>query len=332
MSSRIADEREQRRGLILGLTLAEVLLLLLFLLLLALAAEIQRLKEKAETAQNDLELLRPLQETMLSNGVTDAMSVRTLAERFRRVESLEREVAERKEESEASRSQSELLKAVGLDKEIKLRSVIDTLRSASKIDPNDPPALLKRGLEVLQEVGPNIQSDDLKRLSDMLTEGDKRIAEVEADRDKIRRERDNLMRGGNGLTYPSCWTTPAGQTEYIFDVTFTDSGLIVHDATQKRTGDKAWSFVGAFDRAKTINENVFISATKSLFEWSKEQNCRFYAIIRDQTGATNKMRYKRLQQMVQGNFYPLYLSSQRRTLERTNASSGSATIEALPAQ
>jgi Tfp pilus assembly protein PilV len=50
MSLRIADEREQRRGLVLGLTLAEVLLLLLFLLLLALAAKLQQLRYKVEEA------------------------------------------------------------------------------------------------------------------------------------------------------------------------------------------------------------------------------------------------------------------------------------------
>lgn len=35
-----SDEREHRRGLVLGLTMAEVLLLLLFLLLLALAGRL----------------------------------------------------------------------------------------------------------------------------------------------------------------------------------------------------------------------------------------------------------------------------------------------------
>jgi hypothetical protein len=95
---------------------------------------------------------------------------------------------------------------------------------------------------------------------------------------------------------------------------------------------------GGVDREMTINEGVFISATRRLFEWSKEQNCRFYTIIRDQAGATNKVRYKRLQQIVQSNFYPLYLSPQRRPAERTTPPSeatnerNSATSDALPAQ
>jgi hypothetical protein len=37
MTTRVVDEREHRRGLVLGLTLAEVLLLLLFLVMLALS-------------------------------------------------------------------------------------------------------------------------------------------------------------------------------------------------------------------------------------------------------------------------------------------------------
>jgi hypothetical protein len=43
------------------------------------------------------------------------------------------------------------------------------------------------------------------------------------------------MRGpGNGLTYPSCWTTATGQTEYIFDVTLADAGVLVRNATPAR--------------------------------------------------------------------------------------------------
>src|SRR3954464_3765876 len=58
MVPRIVDEREHRRGLILGLTLAEVLLLLLFLLMLALAIPLKSRIETARKTQVDLEALR----------------------------------------------------------------------------------------------------------------------------------------------------------------------------------------------------------------------------------------------------------------------------------
>ena len=43
MARYLVDEREHRRGLVLGLTLAEVLILLLFLLLLTLGARLVKL-------------------------------------------------------------------------------------------------------------------------------------------------------------------------------------------------------------------------------------------------------------------------------------------------
>ena len=51
MSQRILDEREHRRGLVLGLTLAEILILLLFLLLLALGVRLNKLEEEKKIAE-----------------------------------------------------------------------------------------------------------------------------------------------------------------------------------------------------------------------------------------------------------------------------------------
>ena len=74
---------------------------------------------------------------------------------------------------------------------------------------------------------------------------------------------------------------------------------------------KPGPLVGPFAREMMISEGVFIGATKKLFEWSKSQNCQFYAIVRDATGPS-KARHKRLQEMVQGNFYPFYPWPRRR--------------------
>ena len=55
MSQRIADELEHRRGLVLGLTLAEVLLLLLFVLLLALSGRIVKQQRDAAAERQSAE-------------------------------------------------------------------------------------------------------------------------------------------------------------------------------------------------------------------------------------------------------------------------------------
>lgn len=322
--ARAADEREQRRGIILGLTLAEVLLLLLFLLLLVLSSQVQTWRDRYEVLGQTLEGLKPLQEALVAGGAIDVNNLQELVARFQSLQNSEKEIAKLKAENANLTKQSELVKSLGGVSDDKLRDVANAVKRASEIDPNDPPAVLKRALDVIDRLGTSTRPDQVKPLSEMAAgiELEQRLAGLEADREKIRRERDNLMRGpGNGLTYPSCWTTATGQTEFIFDVTLADTGVQVRNATPARANDTAWSLVGSFARDTMINENVFIGATKKLFEWSKGQNCRFYTIVRDATGSS-KARYKHLQQMVQGNFYPLYLTPQRRTADRGASPSG----------
>jgi hypothetical protein len=327
MASRVAEEREQRRGLILGLTLAEIMLLLLFILLLVLGSEISTWRDRYEQLGETLVELKPLQEALMAGGVVDVDNVQELISRFRSLRNTEQEIAKLKAENAALSTQSELFNSMGLSSDDKRRAFATTVKRAAEVDPNDPPAVLKRALDVIDRLGVSTQPDQVEPLSEMVTgpESEKKLAALEADLDQARRERNNLMRGpGNGLTYPSCWTNAAGQTEYIFDVTLADAGVHVKDASPGRANDKAWTLVGSFARDTMVNEKVFIQATRKLFEWSKNQNCRFYAIVRDGTGPS-KARYKHLQEMVQGNFYPFYPSPQHRGPERLvppNSSSG----------
>jgi hypothetical protein len=298
--------------------LAEILLLLLFLLLLVLSSQIRTWRDRYEQLGQTLEELKPLQEALMVGGAIDINNVQELVSRFQNLQVAERELSKLKAENADLAKQSELFKSLGLASDDKLRNVESVVKRASQIDPNDPPAVLKRALDVIDRLGVSTRPDQVKLLSEMTAgpELERKLADIETDREKIRRERDNLMRGpGNGLTYPSCWTNAAGQTEYIFDVTFTDTGLHVRHASPVRAGDKAWDLVGPFARETMIDEKIFIGATKKLFEWSKSQNCRFYTIVRDATG-NNKARYKHLQEMVQSNFYPFYPSPQRRVRDR----------------
>lgn len=309
MPSRIADEREQRRGLILGLTLAEVLLLLLFLLLLTLAAQLQQWQARAAEASAGLEQIKPLQEALLAAGAIDITSVQHLVSRFQHLQQVEGELAALRDQNGSLAQQSELLKSAGIDTAERLRSLTEALQRASQINPNDPPAFLKRALEVMDRLGPNTTPDQVKPLSQMVAQSDtgQKLAAAEAEREKLRLDVLNLMRkSGNGLTYPSCWKTSTGQTEYIFDITFGDSGIQVKDATPGRAHDEAWQLVGPLSRNSEISEQSFVTATKKLASWAIGQNCKFYTINRDATGASNKTRYKFLQRTIEQNFYPYY--------------------------
>ena len=183
------------------------------------------------------------------------------------------------------------------------------MQRAAEIDPNDPPALLKRALEVLNRLGPATQPDQVRPLSQMASEAElnQKVASLETNNDRLRRERDNLMISGKGLSFPSCWINSAGQTEFLFDVTFMDAGVRVNDATTSRAQDSAWAMVGSFARGSEITERTFLVATSKLATWSREQKCRFYTRNHDATGVTNKDRYKYLQRQVEQNFYLSFL-------------------------
>jgi hypothetical protein len=312
MTRRVSDEREHRRGLVLGLTLAEVLLLLMFLLLLALGSQVEHYKLESETSRHDLEIvtaamdsLKPLQEA-LAKGDSGISSVNELIQRLVRVQKLESNLAQLKEDNASLATQAAVIKTLGPDPTKKLQEVAVALDRASQLDPNNPPALMKRALEVIARLGTSTQPEQVKPLSEMMADATlkQRNELLEADREKIKLERDNLMHSGNGLTYPSCWVAQNGQTEYIFDVTTKDGGLIVKDvAPGSRSGDPAIKYIDALQKGVLISERTFNDATNRLFAYSKQQNCRFYAILRDDTGRESKERYKQLRAIVENHFY-----------------------------
>lgn len=314
MAQRISDEREHRRGLVLGLTLAEVLLLLLFLLLLALGSQMEFWRNKAESAEHaNIRLsaaianLQSIQLALAANG-SDVRTADELVQRLARVQQLESSIAELSAENSALKSQARLVTSLGANAQEKLKDIAGVIERATQIDPEDPPALLKRALEVLNRLGSSTVPEQVKPLSDMVVEASLKdnYAALKIDIEKARSERDNLMRGGNGLTYPSCWIDKTNnQTEYIFDVTTKDAGLIVKIiAPASRANDPAWKLVDPFDKDTLINEKVFDVATAKLFEYSKQHDCRFYARLRDGTAPESKERYIQLRTLVESHFYP----------------------------
>jgi hypothetical protein len=314
MRRSIVDEREHRRGLVLGLTLAEILLLLLFLVLLALAGRVFQLKKNAEKQEKQLgeihRTLGPIMEKFNQTGEVDLAAIRKLTERLSRIADLERGNEALRAENSDIKSKLAALQKLGPKGEKILSEIAPLLERVSRIRPNDPPAALSRAVDLLENAPASIKPEDLKSLSDLgdvtgkLKDLQDRVVVTESERDRFRRERDNLMRSkGGGLQYPSCWTNDKGETEYIFDITFRDGGLLVRDHAQEtRKSDPAWTFVNDFRRDVEINESVFVSATSRLFQWSKENECRFVVIVRDQTGE-NKSRFKTLMSSVERHFY-----------------------------
>jgi hypothetical protein len=146
-----SDEREHRRGLVLGLTMAEVLLLLLFLLLLALAARLMTQAKDLAKANETVQVLRPLIEAVKGGDQIRGETIQALAQDLASVPQLKRD--------------NETLKVALADTTRRLDAYRQVEARARELNPNDPPAALRSGLELLAKHGElSVRAEALSRL------------------------------------------------------------------------------------------------------------------------------------------------------------------------
>ncbi len=154
MDKRIASsEGDHRRGLVLGLTMAEVLILLLFILLLASAnalggkeRDIARLEREAQEARAAVDAVMPVIQAAARGSPEGQAAVRSVLQRL-----VETEAARR--EAEALRGERTAL-ASELEQVRKEQRAWEALREeARRTDPYAPPAVTLRA--ALRQVAPN---------------------------------------------------------------------------------------------------------------------------------------------------------------------------------
>lgn len=131
----VANDLEHRRGLVLGLTLAEVLLLLLFLLLLALGSQIAGLQDLTDKASAERDALVKVFATSGGDSSAEKKLDAAIAANI-----------ESEKQIKALRSENAKLEAHLKENPIVSDRIKNILSEASKINPNDPPAVLERGI------------------------------------------------------------------------------------------------------------------------------------------------------------------------------------------
>lgn len=226
------DPREYRRGMVLGLTLAETMLLLLFLLMMAAAALLWRASEEARGARHDRDAaaarvadaegrvraieaeLRPYLERLRSHGV-DATSIPELVDRLERARAVEserdalREALARAEEAartaraERQRAEREPGPHRNGSREWQQAALSETLAEARRLDPSRPPDQVLSGLvgvlarqpEAGQPGATDALSDRLVRAGQAearAAEADRRLAAAEQQLAALQAEVDRL--------------------------------------------------------------------------------------------------------------------------------------------
>jgi hypothetical protein len=271
-----------RRGLVLGLTMAEVGILVIFvlLLLLALAAfDRQRYAAAVAVSPERLVQLEAAEEALRAiNDAVGAMPADTPEE----IQELVRAVTETARSPEGQAS---------------LRAVRDALEE------------LERTEEEIRRIAERIGGEGGRSMAETVAQQSRDLAIKEG---QLRYAEQRLRALSRGADARPCWVQPDGRIVFLYDVILTSDGIRMRlrddVAASARLADVAAraGFVPAsIDPSRTLSEEEFRARTRALYDYGRraENQCRFHVYVWDGTGPAEKERYKDLLRTVEGHFY-----------------------------
>jgi flagellar motor protein MotB len=167
MATRVVDEREHRRGLVLGLTLAEVLLLLLFLVMLALSIPLMTHDEAGKPPESPITLRDEVERLRrMVDQLTGGRPPSEVQQKLKTLADLEKELAGSKLTIAQLKDQVSVLKS-HLGSSSDLEALKTLLQEATRINPDDPPTSLRQASALLKAIN-SLKPTDANRLSPTL--------------------------------------------------------------------------------------------------------------------------------------------------------------------
>lgn len=262
-----------RRGLVLGLTLAEIGTLIIFVLLLLIGFEqlrLQKFEDKVAVPHQEWERVENerarLSEIMKAAGMPENAA----SEDFTR---LVRDLA---------------AVSAGNDFSEALRTVQDEVKS------------LRAAQKQLASMLADLDVERPEEVAEQLSAQAQTIADLESQKSKL------VEQLGNGLVYPSCWYDEQGEIQYVYRVDLASEGMRIMDVEHpSRKDDRARLPFPPASPKEYLSPAQFLAATSPLFEWSVANECRFVVIVHDTTAPNEKPLYKSLMQTLERNFYKL---------------------------
>tara|TARA_R110000787_G_scaffold282559_1_gene394493 strand:+ start:8658 stop:9521 length:864 start_codon:yes stop_codon:yes gene_type:complete len=272
-----------RKGVVLGLTMAEIVLLLTFLILLALASLLLE-KEKALEAANQLI------EKVIPNGNPREFRelVRDYQQTITQLDKAETELTEKTDELEEAKKE--------LESSEWLRELQDDLKISDK---NEFRELAKDAAELRQEVGDEPTFKQIQLENKRLAENNQQLSQ------KVQKL------GGSGEPL-QCWYNPeTKKSEYIFDVALRDDGFVIRDnALPHRAEEQSHLPIGKQLFNQPLSPSQFQSQLRPLYRWSLSNECRFTVRAFDEVKGSKSVYKKRLQEL-EGYFYKLNVDNER---------------------
>jgi hypothetical protein len=317
----IGRERAQyQRGLVLGFTVAESMLLILFALLLALGAIlVKKDNQLVQVRQQMVALEEKFREAITKAEVLSAMVEKQPTDEFIRelVRAREAEAEVAREKEDLQRREHQLEEQSGLAKAVqnspdKAKAIRDLAALGAHVK-DEVAKSSKRGEDPYDVIPTAVAAADAARRAgytpdearDAFRNAAKAARDAATYRGQITKLRTDLVKAGKGGDFPPCWITESGQIEFLFDVALLSDGrLKVRDITPpNRVLDRRELNVSAALFADKVTMKNFLQLTGPLLDYEKAKDCRFFVMVSDLTGPAQKVTFKNLLLTVESRFY-----------------------------
>lgn len=315
MATPVLDQnRAYRKGLILGFTMAEISILIIFCLLLATSFLIQKKTKIIDTLQQENNKLNQVK-VKLDEWTKNSSSQMKFDDLF--------------QELVRSKSQAEKINKLQADLEKRLSEVDELKVIKSTLENNASNKSIKETFSELvadaqytKELKESLNNTFIKdhsakeiaeiinssgKLTEVVTEKMNALVEIERLKGQLANVHTKLEAFGKGADWPACWAdSTTGKPEYIFEIDLTSSGLVIHDRhVPSRVNDQKSLPISTINFDKNLTQRDFLAQTLPLFQWSKQHNCRFYVIAKDDTPSDQKNTYKAMLRSIESHFYKL---------------------------
>jgi hypothetical protein len=306
------DDRQFRRGVVLGLTMAEALLLLIFLLMLMLAiklkgqsAEITRLEQEKTEAQSTLAAIRPIIDKLPGRQKFDITKDYARMKRQLDLANARLKDAELSVDlvSQAAAARPDM-KPEDAAKALINEAIIgrEALDAAKKIAPDVP---TEKAVQVLLDASLFGQavSKESNSPEQLLASAAACRSDLQSCKNQTTYLNTRLNAKTGGFDLPPCWVDQNGKIQYIFDASLQDDGIEIDDnQVAGRDDEQANLPLGHVKYKAPMSRGDFAEAFQPLLNWSNQHGCRFYVRLYDDMKTADRSEYKSLRGAVEGYF------------------------------
>lgn len=300
-----------RQGVVLGFTVAEIMLLVLFALLLALLGAISRGKSAVETAEAFNQKFLTAVELIDDSGKFKKQIEIALLEKVdydSKLKELEKKFNNQSLPDDVyAELQSQNIDLKSKEGKEKFLDILITALAAQKefkgstaMTEKDVISTCKAGAE-LKKAFPDKKLDDVTQLIKGAQSQADLTKDAKAQAEHWRSEANKCGLGGN---LPPCYKQSSGDvTPYIFDARITPDGIVLVDTIPKKYRTR---FSSDFKNPPALNKPLsaieFRDQTYQFLDWGRKNECRFYVQVYDDL-PNEKERFKSMLKTIETSFY-----------------------------